>query len=92
MCRATAQTRALQMSQWPATHASAPYAAPYATHASAPYAGRTDVFTAVLYLGDESGDAVARVGGETALVDEMRRDATTGACELSRGVVVLTPG
>ena len=80
MCRATAQTRALQMSQWPATHA------------SAPYAGRTDVFTAVLYLGDESGDAVARVGGETALVDEMRRDATTGACELSRGVVVLTPG
>lgn len=51
------------------------------------YESANYVFTAVLYLGDEVGDDVARVGGETALIDEMRRDAA-GACELARGVVV----
>ena len=59
----------------------------YAQMHSDYYESANYVFTAVLYLGDEVGDDVARVGGETALIDEMRRDAA-GACELARGVTV----
>ena len=51
------------------------------------YESERYVFTAVLFFGEEEADMVRRVGGETALLDEMRRD-DDGACQIARGLVV----